>query len=241
MGTPSSMWRSARLAIFLGISAWRLAVTPAFAQLMPPSDADLRVARERMGATLNALDRAGVPVRSGVPELRNLPQPASKAPDLEALAQRPRPSAPGDIAAPSEEVPELMVFVSFSLPRETLQRIVRQSERSGAVLILRGLQGNSLTRMGEEIAQLVGERKVTALIHPPAFKQFQVRQVPSLVLARSGQAVKIAEDGCAPAASFLRVDGDVGQDYALDLIERQAPAWADLARRYSARLSGQQP
>lgn len=237
----SSSVRAGCLAMLLEFGVWGLVVTPAVAQVVSPSDTDLRAARERMGVTLNALDRAGVPGRSAVPELRNLPTPAAKGPDLGALAQTQRPSQRDSLAGPDTDSPELMVFVSFSLPRETLQRIVRQSERSGAVLILRGLKGNSLTRMGEEIAQLVGERKVTALIHPPAFKQFQVRQVPSLVLARAGQAAKIAEDGCAPAASFIRIDGDVGQDYALDLIERQAPAWADIARRYAARLSGQQP
>jgi conjugal transfer pilus assembly protein TrbC len=177
---------------------------------------------------------------SVVPELRNLPQPAASAPDLAALAQAHRPSVPGGNSA-NPDVPELMVFVSFSLPRETLQRIVHQSERSGAVLVLRGLKGHSLTQTGEEIARLVGERNVTVLIHPPAFQQFQVRQVPSLVLARSGQAAKIDEEGCAPAASFIRIDGDVGQDYALDLIERQAPAWADIARRHAARLAGPRP
>jgi conjugal transfer pilus assembly protein TrbC len=177
---------------------------------------------------------------SVVPELRNLPQAAASAPDLAALAPAHRPSVPGGNSA-NPDVPELMVFVSFSLPRETLQRIVHQSERSGAVLVLRGLKGHSLTQTGEEIARLVGERNVTVLIHPPAFQQFQVRQVPSLVLARSGQAAKIDEDGCAPAASFIRIDGDVGQDYALDLIERQAPAWADIARRHAARLAGTRP
>lgn len=225
------------LAMFLAISAWELPVTPAFAEVVPPSDSHLRATREPMGAPRNALDSAGIPSRLVVPEVQDLPQPASKAPDLPTQ----RLSVPGGIPAPSSDVLELMVFISFSLPRETLQRIVRESERSGAVLVLRGLKGNSLTRMGEEVAQLVGGRRVTILIHPPAFQQFQVRQVPSLVLARSGQAVKIAEDGCAPAASFLRVDGDVGQDYALDLVERQAPAWADLARRYVARLAGQRP
>lgn len=237
----SSWLRAHGLAMFLGIGAWGLALMPAFAQVVPPLDPDLRAARERVGATLNALDSAGISGRSAVPELRHLPRPAWKAPDLGALVQAPRPSLPGGLSVPSVDVPELMVFVSLSLPKETLQRIVRQSERSGAVLVLRGLKGNSLSKMGEEIAQLVGEWKVTAVIHPPAFRQFQVRQVPSLVLARSGQAAKVTADGCAPAASFLRVDGDVGQDYALDLIERQAPAWADSARHYLARLAGARP
>jgi conjugal transfer pilus assembly protein TrbC len=234
-----SLLRASFRAMFLA-TAWGLTLTPAFAQVAPVPQAELQSARERMAATLNAIDGAGVSSLSVVPELRNLPQPAASAPDLAALAQAHRPSVPGGNSA-NADVPELMVFVSFSLPRETLQRIVHQSERSGAVLILRGLKGHSLTQTGEEIARLVGERNVTVLIHPPAFQQFQVRQVPSLVLARSGSAAKIAEDGCAPAASFIRIDGDVGQDYALDLIERQAPAWADIARRHAARLAGPRP
>jgi conjugal transfer pilus assembly protein TrbC len=234
-----SLVRASFRAMFLA-TAWGLTLTPAFAQVAPVPQAELQSARERMAATLNAIDGAGVSGLSVVPELRNLPQPAASAPDLAALAPAHRPSVPGGNSA-NADVPELMVFVSFSLPRETLQRIVHQSERSGAVLILRGLKGHSLTQTGEEIARLVGERNVTVLIHPPAFQQFQVRQVPSLVLARSGQAAKIDEDGCAPAASFIRIDGDVGQDYALDLIERQAPAWADIARRHAARLAGTRP
>ena len=234
-----SLVRASFRAMFLA-TAWGLTLTPAFAQLAPVPQAELQSARERMAATLNAIDGVGVSGLPAVPELRKLPQPAASAPDLAALAQAHRPSVPGGNSA-NADVPELMVFVSFSLPRETLQRIVRQSERSGAVLVLRGLKGHSLTQTGEEIARLVGERNVTVLIHPPAFQQFQVRQVPSLVLARPGSAAKIDEEGCAPAASFIRIDGDVGQDYALDLIERQAPAWADIARRHAARLAGPQP
>jgi conjugal transfer pilus assembly protein TrbC len=116
-----------------------------------------------MAATLKAIDGAGASSLPAVPELRKLPQPAASAPDLVALAQAHRPSVPGGNSA-NPDVPELMVFVSFSLPRETLQRIVRQSERSGAVLVLRGLKGHSLTQTGEEIARLVGERNVTVLI-----------------------------------------------------------------------------
>jgi len=234
-----SLVRASFRAMFLA-TAWGLTLTPAFAQLAPVPQAELQSARERMAATLNAIDGAGVSGLPAVPELRNLPQPAARAPDLAALAPAHRPSVPGGNSA-NADVPELMVFVSFSLPRETLQRIVHQSERSGAVLILRGLKGHSLTQTGEEIARLVGERNVTVLIHPPAFQQFQVRQVPSLVLARPGSAAKIDEEGCAPTSSFIRIDGDVGQDYALDLIERQAPAWADIARRHATRLAEPRP
>ncbi len=229
------------LALCTGIGIWGGGASPAFAQAVFPTDVDMQAAQRRMAA---ALAGAATPLAasiSGVPDIKSLPKPAGRSPDITKIAESFRQPAPGNFSAPIADVPELMVFVSFALPRETLQRIVSQAEKSGAVLVLRGLKGNSLSQMGEEIAKLVGDRNVTAIIHPPAFKQFNVKRVPAMVLARSGQASKIAEDGCAPATSFIKVDGDVTQEYALDLIEREAPAWADAARRFSAKLSGQQP
>lgn len=216
-------------------------VSPAFGQAVFPTDVDIQAAKKRMAAALAGTTTPLTVGISGVPEIKALPKPAGKSPDIAKIAEAYRQPVPGNLSATGANIPELMVFVSFSLPKETLQRIVSQSEKSGAVLVLRGLKGNSLTQMGEEIAKLVGDRNVTAIIHPPAFKQFDVKRVPSMVLARSGQAAKIAEDGCAPAASFIKVDGDVTQEYALDLIEREAPAWAEAAHRFSAKLSGQQP
>jgi conjugal transfer pilus assembly protein TrbC len=99
--------------------------------------------------------------------------------------------------ASSDRGPELMVFVSFSIPRNSLERIVAESERTGAVWSCADFKGNSLTRMGEEVAQLIGKRHVTAIIHPPAFTQFKVTQVPALVLANASQATRIGTDGCA--------------------------------------------
>jgi len=226
------------LAHCLGVSAWGGPVTFALAQVVEPVNTELRSARERMGSALDAVEVPKAIARPVVPDPSRLPRPTTTGPDLARMAETYRQAAPNSEAG--KDVPELMVFVSFSLPKETLQRIVTQAEKSGAVLVLRGLKGNSLARMGEEIAELVGARNVTAIIHPPAFKQFKVRQVPALVLARSGQASQIGEDGCAPVSSFIRVDGDVTQDYALDLIERQAPAWAEVARHYASRLSGSQ-
>lgn len=214
-------------------------VNSAWAQAALPTDYDMRLARQRME---EALKGAGLPKemnRSSVPLIEALPKPVAKSPDLAKMAESYRqfPAA----TAKSADTLELMIFVSFSIPKETLERIVIQSEKSGAVLVLRGLKGNSLTRMGEELASLVGKRNVTAIIHPPAFKQFKVTQVPALVLARPSQATKIGEDGCASPTSFIKIDGDVTQDYALDLIERQSPAWADAARRYAVKLAGRRP
>ena len=208
-----------------------------------PSDAELKkLMGEQSAARTATLGGKIDPVKAGtfkttVPVI-NAPPP-TKTETLDDVVARYNNAKNESKGKPGQS--DFIIFVSFSMPKEALERIVAQSEKSGAVLVLRGLKGNSLSRMGEELAALVGKRNVTAIIHPPAFKQFKVAQVPALVITRSGQATKIGEDGCAAPASYIKVDGDVGQDYALDLIERQAPNWAEAARRYAARLAGARP
>ena len=234
--------RLSKIILSLALAIWL--TTPARAQGSLPTDFDMRIdmqlARQRMADALNGTKLSADMNGSSVPRTETLPKPVAKNPDLAQIAEGYR-QFPATTAARPADLPELMVFVSFSMPKETLERIVLQSEMTGAVLVLRGLKGNSLTRMGEEVAQLVGKRNVTAIIHPPAFVQFKVTQVPALVLAKPSQATRIGTDGCAGPTSYIKVDGDVTQDYALDLIERQAPAWAESARRFTAKLATRRP
>lgn len=217
---------------------WSLA-TAVWAQAALPTDFDVRQAQQRMQAVLGGDEGKKVtsPAALVVPSVESLPKPESRKADVGQIAESFR-SLPISRPSASTGRAELMVFVSLSMPKGSLERIVAESERTGAVLVLRGLKGNSLTRMGEEIAQLIGKRNVSAIVHPPAFTQFKITQVPALVLAQTSQASRIGTDGCASPSSFVKVDGDVSQGYALDLIERQAPSWAEQARRFAKKLDG---
>ncbi len=217
------------MASFLAIPAW--------AQDALPNDEDLRIARQRMGNVMKEIvpEAPGKPL--SVPKAGQLPKPDSNRADIGQIAESFSRSTSPSLKNPSA-MPALMVFASFSMPKETLDRMVSQSEKTGAVIVFRGLKDDSLTRMGEEIAKMIGTRNVTAIIHPPAFKQFKVERVPALVISRPGQAAKITEEGCAEASSYIKVDGDVTQDYAMQIIEREAPAWAEVARAYEAKLAG---
>lgn len=214
----------------------------AWAQAALPSDFDIRQAQQRMRDAIGSdgSQPGNLPSLPVVPRIERLPMPQTRTSDIGQIAESFR-SLPISKPASSDRGPELMVFVSFSIPMPSLERIVAESERTGAVLVMRGLKGNSLTRMGEEVAQLIGKRQVTAIIHPPAFTQFKVTQVPALVLANASQATRIGTDGCASPDSFVKVDGDVSQGYALDLIERQVPAWSEVARRFAAKLEERRP
>ena len=159
-----------------------------------------------------------------------LPQPATTV-NPEDLAkqfhQQPLQTKPA--------TPEMMIFVSFSMPRESLLRIVEQSEKTGARLIFRGFNGDKMTDMSKRISALLGNHRVEAVIHPPAFTQFKVNQVPALVLAQSDAGDQL-DSGCAQPERYVKVTGDVSQDYALEYIERTSPQWAATARLFGDKI-----
>ncbi|RFC33917.1 MAG: conjugal transfer pilus assembly protein TrbC [Candidatus Nitrotoga sp. LAW] len=168
--------------------------------------------------------------RAPAPDVTALPKPATTAnpADLaKQFRQQPLQTKPA--------TPEMMIFVSFSMPRESLLRIVEQSEKTGARLIFRGFNGDKMTDMSKRISALLGNHRVEAVIHPPAFTQFKVNQVPALVLAQSDAGDKL-DSGCAQPDRYVKVTGDVSQDYALDYIERTSPQWAAIARLFGDKV-----
>ncbi len=204
-----------------------------------PTQGEIDLARQKTQEALNRLPDAPV-IRQqfgGVtPRVEAMPRPATPAPDIASIAEKFKSLGRG-LASQKGAAPDLMVFVSLSMPREALARIIDQSERSGATLVFRGLKGDSMTRMGEEMSALIGNRAVSAAIHPPAFQQFTITRVPVVVIARP-EAGSVMEDGCSKPDTFIKVTGDVTLDYALDYIERKSPDWAAIARSFRARLSG---
>lgn len=169
----------------------------------------------------------------GMPNVEALPKAAVPAPDIATIAEKYKEL--GKASAPKDGQPDLMVMVSLSMPREALERTVEQAERAGATLVFRGLKGDSMMRMGEEIQSIVGKRNVSAVVHPPAFQQFSVTKVPAVVIARP-EAGSVLENGCSQAGTFVKVSGDVSLDYALDYIERKSPAWAAVARHFRSKI-----
>ena len=171
-----------------------------------------------------------------MPNTERLPQPGAKAPDIESIARKFQSIKNSSPTAGTGQ-PDLLIFVSFSMPREALIRTIEQAERAGGALVFRGLKGDSMKRMGEEVRALIGERNVSVAIHPPAFQQYSIRQVPAVVIANA-KAGSVMEDGCSKPETFAKVTGDVTLNFALDYIERKSPEWASVARAYRNRLEG---
>ena len=238
----------------LGLTAALLASAQALAQNPPViTDADIeRVRREQPAITEGDIDAARrkysmpgdaelryAPVPT--PNVEALPQPLSRTPiDLEALARGYASQADAVTQAQGLATgPGLLVFVSLSMPRPTLQRLVGQAARAKASIVLRGFANGSLRDTVAQVQGLIGARQVAVQIDPLAFDRFAVTRVPTFVLVRDGtRPVACASGSCAPADSFLRTSGDVSLDYALEHMRRSAPGFGPPADIFLKRIKG---
>ena len=238
----------------LGLIAALVASAQALAQNPPViTDADIeRVRREQPAITEGDIDAARrkysmpgdaelryAPVP--IPNVEALPQPLSRTPiDLEALARGYASQADAMTQAQGLATgPGLLVFVSLSMPRPTLQRLVGQAARAKASIVLRGFANGSLRDTVAQVQGLIGARQVAVQIDPLAFDRFAVTRVPTFVLVRDGtRPVACASGSCAPADSFLRTSGDVSLDYALEHMRRSAPGFGPPADIFLKRIKG---
>lgn len=98
----------------------------------------------------------------------------------------------------------LMIFVSFSMPNELLWSYMEQAKHYNGRLVIRGLVENSFKKTIQ--AMDLGEnRKLVLDVNPKAFKEFNVAQVPSIVLSNGKQ--------------YDKFTGSVSVSYALEEIK----------------------
>lgn len=199
------------------------------------SGADIDEARRRYGSVV----LPSLPSVSSTPNVDALPQPVLRTPiDLEALARGYAAQAEGPSAAQGlTKGPALLVFVSLSMPRPALQRLVDQAARAKATVVLRGFAGGSLRDTAAQLQALIGTRDVAVQIDPQSFDRFAVAQVPTFVLVRDGTRPESCASGtCAPPEVFLRVAGDVSLDYALAHMRKVSPAFGREVAGFLAAL-----
>lgn len=155
--------------------------------------------------------------------------------DLAAVAQG---YAGAVTAPPAREVPALMIFVSFSMPQASLERLVEQAARTDAVLVLRGLENGSMRATAARIKGLIGERRVGFQIDPLAFDRFGVQSVPTFVLVAGAPPTPCSGAQCFAGSQFASVAGDVTVAYALEYLEQRAPRFRQQARALRSKIGG---
>ena len=196
------------------------------AALPTPSDEALRTERARSSEVFRRLDALTPPGQSArerpIPSITAVP---GRGPDPAAIADQFRRTQ----ADRAPRGPALLLFVSFSMPPESLLRLAQQAKRSDGVLVFRGLAGATLREMVGRVEPLA-KTGATIEINPDAFARFGVEVVPTFVLAESLASCgdKICE------GRVRRIAGDVTLDYAL---ERLAHADGAIGSAAAARLN----
>ncbi len=138
-------------------------------------------------------------------------------------------------ALPPQE-PALRIFVTLDMPQGSLRRLVDQAERSGAVLVLRGLKNQSMRQTVAAVSELLGQRKAGWVIDPEAFERHGVEAAPTFLLTIGEDAPPCSATTCTVPRPFISVSGDVSLDYALEHMVRRHPGAGAVAGPYLSRL-----
>jgi len=132
----------------------------------------------------------------------------------------------------AETGPDLLVFVSFSLPGASLERLAADAARADAVLVFRGPKDGSLRKTLQAFEPLA-RLGAKAILHPEAFSRHRVEAVPVYLLGRAGDC-----DDSTSCMDGLRVTGDAGLDFVLERMARTDHPLAGVAEARLARLRG---
>jgi conjugal transfer pilus assembly protein TrbC len=151
--------------------------------------------------------------------------------DIEAIAKQ------YQAQVPVLKQDELFVFASFGMPKASLERMMIDAAKVGAVVVFRGFKNNSWKDTAEAIAALKNGG-VNAVVNPNAFKAFKVKVVPVVVLAAPTALQQLDDEGCAPEGEFVSVVGDVTLDYALERMAKQSARFSATSLRYAKAIRG---
>ena len=145
-------------------------------------------------------------------------------------------------AAPQKSLPQAFVLVSFSMPEVSLERLARDAKDAGIPLVFRGVPETKpssdsklplLNPQSLAAFQPLIESGADVQFNLELFSEFNVRQVPALIIREESSA---SSDGCIQSPKAVIVPGDVTLGYALDRLTDRKDSIGDAARALRTKL-----
>ncbi|WP_417149859.1 type-F conjugative transfer system pilin assembly protein TrbC [Parasutterella excrementihominis] len=144
--------------------------------------------------------------------------------------------------ATQKPLPQAFVLVSFSMPEASLERLARDVKDAGVPLVFRGVpetKGPSdsklplLNPQSLSAFQPLIDSGADVQLNPELFSEFNIRQVPALIIKEESSA---SSDGCVQSAKAVVVPGDVTLRYALDRLTDRKDSVGEAARALRVKL-----
>lgn len=126
--------------------------------------------------------------------------------------------------------PQLYVFVSFSMPDESLTAYMKDAHQVGGALVLQGLYHNSFSATTQKVIQLLPKKQGGLLLDPNLFRRFKIKKVPAILMT---------DKACLDEATCDRyavIYGNITLSYALQEIASRDQNYADAANALLAKL-----
>lgn len=116
--------------------------------------------------------------------------------------------------APTLEDYPLLVFISFSMPEASLLSFAKELETYGGAFVVRGLPNNSFAEFFNKLNHLkeMG-MDASILIDPDSFEEYEVTEVPTIVL--KGEQAFDKMIGNVPASYALETFSEKGEEQYL--------------------------
>ena len=111
------------------------------------------------------------------------------------------------------QAPKILVFVSFSMPKASLRALAQEVAKHNAVLVMRGLKGDSFKVTQKAFLEILTEGKNLDPknianqdmqgfeVNPELFKTYKITKVPVFVLIKK-------------TSEISRLSGNVSLDFA---------------------------
>ncbi len=81
----------------------------------------------------------------------------------------------------------ILIFVSLSMPKESLKSLYKEAEQQNLPLIVRGLKNNSF----KETAEAFRDLEISAQINPNLFEEHEIKVVPTFVAMDKKEPLQI--------------------------------------------------
>lgn len=131
----------------------------------------------------------------------------------------------------------VMVFISFSMPRASIIAYLREARVANASIVIRGLINNSFKETFKTVSELVKESNGGGIeLNPIAFVKFHIKQVPTVVVTNGNDCMR--KENCHIDHDYDLLAGNIGLQAALKEIRDHGKVSTHQAEQAFNRLNG---